>query len=64
MYCFKICNRIKLVCVLKFVVYKINFEMVKSEIMVLIRREKTDMNDVDVPVRWMMQPTTGALLNE
>jgi hypothetical protein len=51
MYRFKICNRIKLVCFLKFIVHKINFKMVKSEMMVLIRREKTDMNNADVAVR-------------
>jgi hypothetical protein len=43
MYHFKICNRIKLVCFLKFIVHEINSEMV-----VLIGREKTDMADTDV----------------
>jgi hypothetical protein len=36
---------------LKFVVRKINFEMVKSGIVVLTRREKADMADADVVVR-------------
>jgi hypothetical protein len=43
MYHFKICNQIKLVCFLKFIVHKINSEMVKSEILVLNRRENTDV---------------------
>jgi hypothetical protein len=43
MYCFKICNQIKLVCFLKFVVYKMNFEMVKSGIVVLTGRENADV---------------------
>jgi hypothetical protein len=47
----KICNQIKLVCFLKFVVHKINSEIVKSEMMVLIGREKIDMTDVDVAMR-------------
>jgi hypothetical protein len=36
---FKFCNRTKLVCFLKFVVHKINFKMIKSEMVVLIERE-------------------------
>jgi hypothetical protein len=43
MYHFKICNQIKLLCFLKFIVHKINSEMVKSEILVLTRRENTDV---------------------
>jgi hypothetical protein len=43
MHCFKICNQIKLVCFLKFVVYKMNSEMVKSEIVVLTGRENADV---------------------
>jgi hypothetical protein len=43
MYCFKICNQIKLVCFLKFVVYKMNSEMVKSGIVVLTGRENADV---------------------
>jgi hypothetical protein len=46
--CFKICNRINLVCFLKFVVHEINSEMVKSGIVVLTGRENVDMADVDV----------------
>jgi hypothetical protein len=42
MYRFKIYNRIKLVCFLKFIVYEINSEMIKSEMVVLTRRENAD----------------------
>jgi hypothetical protein len=51
MYRFKICNRIKLVYFLKFVVHKINSKIVKSEMVVLTRREKAD-----VAMDWMLQP--------
>jgi hypothetical protein len=59
MYHFKICNRIKLVCFLKFVVHEMNFEMVKFGMMVLTRREM-----VDVAVGWMLQPTAGTVVGE
>jgi hypothetical protein len=39
MHPFKICNRIKLVYFLKFIVHKINSKMVKSKMLVLTRRE-------------------------
>jgi hypothetical protein len=47
MYCIFNCN---LIYFFKFVVYKMNFEMVKSKIMVLTGREKTDAADTDVVV--------------
>jgi hypothetical protein len=50
MYRFKICNQIKLVCFLKFIIHEINPEMVKSETVVLTGREKVDMNDADVSI--------------
>jgi hypothetical protein len=50
MYYFKICNRIKIVCFLKFVVHGINSEMVMSEMVMLTRREETDITDTDVTV--------------
>jgi hypothetical protein len=50
MYHFKICNRIKLVCFLKFVVHEMNSEMVKSGMVVLTEREKTDITEADVTV--------------
>jgi hypothetical protein len=43
MYHFKIYNRIKLVCFLKFVVHEMNSKMVKSGMMVLTGREKVDV---------------------
>jgi hypothetical protein len=43
MYHFKICNRIKLVCFLKFVVHEMNSKMVKPGMMVLTGREKVDV---------------------
>jgi hypothetical protein len=48
MYYFRICNRIKLVYFLKFVVHEINSEMVKSKMVVLTEREKTDVSDADI----------------
>jgi hypothetical protein len=59
MYHFKICNRIKLVCFVKFVVHEINFEMVKFKIVVLTEREKTDATDVDVIMDWMLYFSAG-----
>jgi hypothetical protein len=46
MYRSKILNRIKLDCFLKFVVYELNFKIVKFEMKVLTRREKTDADGV------------------
>jgi hypothetical protein len=43
MYRFKICNRIKLVYFLKFIVHKMNYKMV-----VLTGRENTDVADANV----------------
>jgi hypothetical protein len=42
MYRFKICNQIKLVCFLKFIIHKISSEIVKPGIVVLTGREKAD----------------------
>jgi hypothetical protein len=39
MYHSKILNQIKLYCFLKFIVHELNFEIVKSEIVVLTERE-------------------------
>jgi hypothetical protein len=50
MYYGEICNRIKLVCFFKFIVYKINLKMV-----VLTERKKTDITDTDE-----LNITTGA----
>jgi hypothetical protein len=35
-------------CFLKFIVYKMNFEMIKSVMVVLTGREKADVSDADV----------------
>jgi hypothetical protein len=64
MYHFKICNRIKLVYFIKFIVYEMNSEMVESEIVVLTGREKTDMSDADVAVDWMLYTAAEALIVE
>jgi hypothetical protein len=42
MYRSKILNRIKLDCFLKFVIHELNSKMVKSRMVVLNGREKTD----------------------
>jgi hypothetical protein len=42
MYHSKILNRINLDYLLKFIVHELNSEMIKSEIVVLTEREKTD----------------------
>jgi hypothetical protein len=46
----KICNRINLVCFLKFVVHEINSEMVKSEIVLMTGRENGYMTDANLAV--------------
>jgi hypothetical protein len=38
-----------------------NSKMIKSGIVVLIRREKAD---IDVVVSWMLQPAAGALVGK
>jgi hypothetical protein len=50
MYRCKICNQIKLIYFLKFVVHEINSKTVKSEMVVLTEREKADVGDTDVTV--------------
>jgi hypothetical protein len=44
MYRSKILNRTKLDCFLKFIIHELNFEMIKSGMMVLTEREKADAN--------------------
>jgi hypothetical protein len=44
MYRFKIYNRIKLVCFLKFIIYEMNSKIVKSGMVVLFGREKADVD--------------------
>jgi hypothetical protein len=43
MYLSKNCNLIKLVFFLKFIIHEINSKIIKYEIMMLTRKEKTDM---------------------
>jgi hypothetical protein len=64
MYRLKFCNRIKLVCFLKFDLHEMNSEMVKSGMVVLTRREKVDMADTDVVVGWMLQPAVGTVVDK
>jgi hypothetical protein len=59
MYRFKILNRIKLDCFFKFIVHELNSEMVKSEIVMLTGKEKTD-----VTVGWKLQPVAGTVVGE
>jgi hypothetical protein len=44
MYRFKILNRIKLDYFLKFIVHELNYEMVKSRMVVLTGREKVNVD--------------------
>jgi hypothetical protein len=60
MYCFKICNQIKLIYFLKFVDHKINSKMIKSGMMVLTEREKSA--NANVIIGWILQPTTITLI--
>jgi hypothetical protein len=46
---------------LKFIVHKINSKMIKSRMVVLTERDKTD---VDVAVYWMLYPTAEVLVDE
>jgi hypothetical protein len=48
MYRFKMCNRIKLVCFIKFIVQKMNSKMVTSEMVVLTERENANVAKADV----------------
>jgi hypothetical protein len=43
MYLSKNCNLIKLVLFLKFIIHEINSEIIKSEMMMLTIKEKTDV---------------------
>jgi hypothetical protein len=59
MYGSKILNRIKLYCFLKFVVHKLNSEMVKSGMVLLTEREK-----INVSVGWKLQSAAGNIVDE
>jgi hypothetical protein len=44
----------KLVCFLKFIVHKMNSEIINSRMVVLTEREKSDVADADVVVDWIL----------
>jgi hypothetical protein len=54
MYHSKILNQIKLDYFLKFVLYELNSEIVKSRMVVLTGREKVDVADANVAVGWKL----------
>jgi hypothetical protein len=60
MYCFQICNKIKLIYFLKFIDYKINSKIIKSGMVVLTEREKSA--DTNIIIGWILQSTTVALI--
>jgi hypothetical protein len=47
MYLSKNCNLIKLVLFLKFIIHEINSKIIKSEMMMLTIKEKTDVVELD-----------------
>jgi preprotein translocase subunit Sec63 len=51
-------------CFLKFVVHELNFKMVKSKMMVLTGREKTNVADIDVTVSWKLQTAAETVVGE
>jgi hypothetical protein len=51
MYCISSCNPI---CFLKFIIHKMNSEMIKYVMVKLPERENADMADVDVVMGWML----------
>jgi hypothetical protein len=48
--CFKICNQIQLIYFIKFVVHKINSEMIKSVIVMLIEKENINVTDTNIAI--------------
>jgi hypothetical protein len=54
MLCVVISIKFLCICFLKFVVYKMNSKMVKSEIVVLTGRENDVMTDFNMSVSWML----------
>jgi hypothetical protein len=64
MYRSKILNQINLDYLLKFVVHKLNSEMVKSEIMMLTERKKSDITDVDMTVGWKLQAAVKIIVGK
>jgi hypothetical protein len=60
MYCILNCYN----CFLNFVIQKMNYKMVKCVIVVLTRRHKTEVTDVDMVVDWMLYTVAGVLVIE
>jgi hypothetical protein len=60
MYCILNCYN----CFLNFVIQKMNYKMVKCVIVVLTRRQKTEVTDVDMVVDWMLYTVAGVLVIE
>jgi hypothetical protein len=48
----------------KFIIYEMDSKMVKSGMVVLTGREKTDMVDANVAVGWMLQPAAKGVVCE
>jgi hypothetical protein len=48
--CFKICNQIQLIYFIKFVVHKMNSEMIKSVIVILIEKENVDVTNTNIAI--------------
>jgi hypothetical protein len=48
--CFKICNKIQLIYFIKFVVHKMNSEMIKSVIVMLIEKENVDVTNTNIAI--------------
>jgi hypothetical protein len=50
------------ICFIKFVVHEINSEMIKSIMVLLTGREKSDIADAGITVRYMLMQTAGGAL--
>jgi hypothetical protein len=64
MYRSKILNRIMLNYFLKLIIYELNSEMVKSKIVLLIEKEKADVADANVVMRYILQPAVRTVVDE
>jgi hypothetical protein len=47
------------ICFIKFIVHKMNYEMIKSIMILLTGREKSDMTDAGITVSYRLIQTTG-----
>jgi hypothetical protein len=47
------------ICFIKFIVHKMNYEMIKSIMILLTGREKSDMADAGITVSYRLIQTTG-----